>query len=43
MNGTVNILRKKQSKRPAISELDAQEASDEEKIYDDDDMWKKGW
>jgi hypothetical protein len=25
------------------SELDAQEASDEEKIYDDDDMWKKGW
>jgi len=24
-------------------ELDAQEASDEEKIYDDDDMWKKGW
>jgi alkylation response protein AidB-like acyl-CoA dehydrogenase len=25
------------------SELDAQEAYDEEKIYDDDDMWKKGW
>jgi alkylation response protein AidB-like acyl-CoA dehydrogenase len=25
------------------SELDAQEASDDEKIYDDDDMWKKGW
>jgi butyryl-CoA dehydrogenase len=24
-------------------ELDAQEASDDEKIYDDDDMWKKGW
>jgi hypothetical protein len=24
-------------------ELDAQEASEEEKIYDDDDMWKKGW
>jgi alkylation response protein AidB-like acyl-CoA dehydrogenase len=24
-------------------ELDAQEAYDEEKIYDDDDMWKKGW
>jgi alkylation response protein AidB-like acyl-CoA dehydrogenase len=24
-------------------EQDAQEASDEEKIYDDDDMWKKGW
>jgi len=25
------------------SELDAQEASDEEKIYDDEDMWNKGW
>jgi hypothetical protein len=25
------------------SELDAQEASDDEKIYNDDDMWKKGW
>jgi hypothetical protein len=24
-------------------EQDAQEASDEEKIYDDDDMWNKGW
>ncbi len=24
-------------------ELDAQEASDDEKIYDDDDMWNKGW
>ncbi len=24
-------------------EQDAQEASDEEKIYNDDDMWKKGW
>ena len=24
-------------------ELDAQEASDDEKIYNDDDMWKKGW
>jgi butyryl-CoA dehydrogenase len=24
-------------------EQDAQEAYDEEKIYDDDDMWKKGW
>src|SRR5450759_3541089 len=24
-------------------ELDAPEAYDEEKIYDDDDMWKKGW
>ncbi len=24
-------------------ELDAQEASDDEKIYDDDDMWSKGW
>ncbi len=24
-------------------ELDAAEAHDEEKIYDDEDMWKKGW
>ena len=24
-------------------EQDAQEACEEEKIYDDDDMWKKGW
>ncbi|HOM70275.1 MAG TPA: acyl-CoA dehydrogenase family protein, partial [Smithellaceae bacterium] len=24
-------------------ELDAAEATEEEKIYDDDDMWKKGW
>jgi len=24
-------------------ELDAAEANDEEKIYDDEDMWKKGW
>jgi hypothetical protein len=24
-------------------EQDAQEAYDEEKIYDDDDMWNKGW
>jgi alkylation response protein AidB-like acyl-CoA dehydrogenase len=24
-------------------ELDAQESSDDEKIYDDDDMWAKGW
>jgi len=24
-------------------ELDAPEASDDEKIYDDEDMWKKGW
>jgi alkylation response protein AidB-like acyl-CoA dehydrogenase len=24
-------------------ELDAPEASDEEKVYDDEDMWKKGW
>lgn len=24
-------------------ELDAPEVSDEEKVYDDEDMWKKGW
>jgi hypothetical protein len=24
-------------------ELDAQEASEEEKIYTDEDMWNKGW
>jgi hypothetical protein len=24
-------------------EQDAQEACEEEKIYDDDDMWNKGW
>jgi hypothetical protein len=24
-------------------ELDAAEATEEEKIYDDDDMWKKEW
>lgn len=24
-------------------EQDAQESSDEEKVYDDEDMWKKGW
>jgi alkylation response protein AidB-like acyl-CoA dehydrogenase len=35
------VQKAKQSVRD--SEFDAQEASDEEKIYDDDDMWKKGW
>jgi hypothetical protein len=24
-------------------ECDAQEATDDEKVYNDEDMWKKGW
>ena len=43
MNGTVNISLQKAKQATRDCELDAQEASDEEKIYDDDDMWKKGW
>jgi butyryl-CoA dehydrogenase len=34
---------KKAKQTTRDSELDAQEAYDEEKIYNDDDMWKKGW
>jgi len=36
-------LTQKAQQSPRNYELDAEEAHEEEKIYDDEDMWKKGW
>jgi hypothetical protein len=35
--------REKARKKTRDCEMDAPEASDDEKIYDDEDMWRKGW
>lgn len=36
-------LMQKAGQKTREHELDAEEAHEEEKIYDDEDMWKKGW
>jgi alkylation response protein AidB-like acyl-CoA dehydrogenase len=36
-------FQEKAKRKTRNHELDAAEAFDEEKIYDDEDMWKKGW
>lgn len=36
-------FREKAKQKTRDCEMDAPEASDDEKIYDDEDMWKKGW
>lgn len=36
-------LKEKAKQKTRDCEMDAPEALDEEKIYDDEDMWKKGW
>ena len=35
--------REKAKQKTRDCEMDAPKASDDEKIYDDEDMWKKGW
>ena len=36
-------FQEKANRKTRDHEQDAQESSDEEKVYDDEDMWKKGW
>jgi alkylation response protein AidB-like acyl-CoA dehydrogenase len=36
-------FREKAKQKTRDCEMDAPEASDDEKVYDDEDMWKKGW
>jgi alkylation response protein AidB-like acyl-CoA dehydrogenase len=36
-------FQEKEKRKTRDHEQDAQEASDDEKIYNDEDMWKKGW